>query len=462
MAVQSLREWLKLQNDNNNLAVINKPVSTKFEMAGYTKLYDGDKPVFFPEVENYDGCAVAGIASNRDHFAEAIGCTKEEMVVRFQDALENPLKSNLISSEDAPVHENVIEDNINLLNMFPIPIHQEKDSGHYISSGLAIVRDPETGDQNVSIHRLQVSGNNKLGALILPRHTYNFYKKMEDEGKALEIAIVIGVDPVLLLASQAIAPLGQDEMEIAGALKKSPIPVVRCKTINVDVPASAEIVLEGKILPKLREPEGPFGEFPAYYGPKSDKEVIEINCVTHRNNPIYQTILAGSDENLLLGSIPREASLLQALKNTSPGVKNVHLTKGGKGRFHLVVSMKKRNEGEAKNVIAAAFAGHYDVKQVIVVDEEIDIFDMDEVEWCVATRFQADKDLVVINHGLGSKLDPSANDGVSSKVGLDCTVPLDSHPFDYEVTRIPGIENYSTDIVGDELNKEVTEKYLND
>jgi 2,5-furandicarboxylate decarboxylase 1 len=461
MEVTSLRSWLRLLNEEGELAVVDKPVSTKFEMAGYTQLYDGEKPVFFPKVEGYDVCAVSGIASTRDHFAKALGCERDEMVDRFLDAMENPLPSKQVESSEAPVHENVIQDDIDLLKMFPIPLHQEKDSAPYITAGLAIVRDPDTGKQNVSIHRLQVSGKNRLGALLLPRHTYNAFKKMEEQGKPLEIAIVIGVDPVLMLASQAIAPLGQDEMEIAGALKQSPIPVVKCKTVDIEVPAFAEIVLEGHILPNIRESEGPFGEFPAYYGPESDKEVIDIHCVTHRNQPIYQTCLAGSDENLLLGALPREASLLKALKNTSAGVSKVHLTKGGKCRFHLVVSMKKRNEGEAKNVILASFAGHYDVKKVIVVDEEIDIFDLEQVDWCVATRFQAKRDLVVINDALGSKLDPSTEDGVGSKIGLDCTVPLNAHPFDYEVTRIPGIKEYSKyDFVTDRLSLSLSQDYL--
>ena len=371
--------------------------------------------------------------------------------------------NQLISSEEAPVQEQVVQEDIDLLKMFPIPLHQKRDAGPYITAALAIVRDPETGKQNTSIHRLQVTGKNRLGVLILPRHTYNFYKKMEAQGKPLEIALAIGVDPILLLASQAIAPLGQDELEIAGALKGSPTKVVRCKTVNIDVPANAEIVLEGKILPNIREPEGPFGEFPAYYGPKSDKEVIEIHCVTHRSHPIYQTCLAGSDENLLLGAIPREASLLRAMRHTVPTVKGVHLTKGGKGRFHLVVSMKKRNEGEAKNVIFAAFAGHYDIKNVIVVDEEIDIFNMEQVDWCVATRFQAERDLVIVHGALGSKLDPSANNGVSSKLGFDCTIPLDAKPTDFEVTIIPNQEEYISRLVTDsKIPEHLCEYYLKD
>lgn len=442
MKANSLRSWLRYMNESGQLAVVEKSVSTEFEIAAFTKHYDGKKPVLFPHVEGYPIAAVAGIASTRGQFAQALDCKENEMIPKFLAAIDRPLPAKRVSSDEAPVHETVVQSDIDLLSMFPIPLHQEKDSGPYITAGLAIVRDPDTGRQNVTIHRLQVSGKNRLGALLLPRHTFNIYKKMEEKGLPLEIAIVIGVDPILMLASQAMVPLGQDELEVAGALKGSPIPVVPCKTVNIDVPAMAEIVLEGKILPHVREPEGPFGEFPDYYGPQSDKEVIEIHCVTHRQKPIYQTCLAGSDENLLLGAIPREAALLRALRNTVQTVKNVHLTKGGRCRFHLVVSMKKRNEGEAKNVIFAAFAGHYDVKKVIVVDEDIDIFDMDQVDWCMATRFQAERDLVAVHGALGSKLDPSADNGVSSKLGFDCTIPLNAGAMDYEVTRIPNLQQY--------------------
>ncbi|WP_017729030.1 UbiD family decarboxylase [Halalkalibacterium ligniniphilum] len=443
----SLRTWLKYLEEKNEVAIIDKNVSLNHEIAAITKKLDGHKAAFFTNVENYRTPVIAGTATTRQQFAEALNINEQELHERFLAAMDAPLPCKEVESKDAPVHENVIlGDDVDLMKLFPIPVHHEKDSGNYIAAGLSIAKDPATGNQNVSIHRLQVSGKNRLGALILPRHLYNFYKNNEEQGKPLDIAIVIGVDPVKLLASQAIAPLGQDEMEIAGALYGESVPVVKCKTIDVNVPAYAEIVLEGRILPGVREPEGPFGEFPKYYGPKSNKEVIEITAITHRNNPIFQTIVPASYEHLLLGGIPREASLLNTLRDTVPTVRDVHLTLGGTCRYHLVVSMKKRNEGEGKNVILSAFAGHYDVKHVVVVDEEVDIYNLEEVEWALATRFQADKDLVVINHALGSKLDPSTDDGVSSKVGFDCTVPLSSkvsinnEPQEFERISIPGLE----------------------
>jgi 2,5-furandicarboxylate decarboxylase 1 len=463
---KSLRTWLNHLRETNEIAVIDQNVSLKHEIAAITKKLDGHKAAYFSNVEDYDVPVVAGIATTRKQFADALNINEDELHDKFLEALDSPLPCEVVSSDEAPVHENIIlGDDVDLMKIFPIPVHHEKDSGYYISSGLSIAKDPKTGNQNVSIHRLQVSGKNRLGALILPRHLYNFYKNNEDKGEPLEIAIVIGVDPVKLLASQAIAPLGQDEMEIAGALCGEAVPVVKCKTINVNVPAYAEIVLEGRILPHVKEPEGPFGEFPKYYGERSDKEVIEITAITHRNNPIYQTIVPASYEHLLLGGIPRESSLLKALRDTIPTVRDVHLTLGGTCRYHLIASMKKRNEGEAKNVIFSAFAGHYDVKHVVVVDEEIDIYDLEEVEWALATRFQAEKDLVVVNGALGSKLDPSTNDGVGSKLGFDCTVPINStvslneEPAEFERITLPGIEKINEQPF---LNQQVQSKKVNE
>lgn len=462
---KSLRTWLKHLDKQEQIKIIDKNVSLAYEIAAVTKAFDGNQAVYFSSVEEYEVPVVAGTATTRKQFANTLNVDEIEVNQKFLKALDNPIPSKTIESSQAPVHENVILDReVDLLKSFPIPIHHEKDAGNYISAGLSIAKDPLSGTQNVSIHRLQVTSKNRLGALILPRHLYSFYKSAEEKGVPLDIAIVIGVDPVITLASQAIAPFGQDEMEIAGALKGEPVPVVRCKTIDVEVPAHAEIVLEGRILPHIREPEGPFGEFPKYYGPKSDKEVIEITAVTHRNNPIFQTILAASYEHLLLGGIPREASILRSLRDTVPTISNVHLTLGGTSRYHLIVQMQKRNEGEVKNVILAAFASHYDVKHVIVVDEDVDIFNLEEVEWAIATRFQAEKDLIIIDGALGSKLDPSTENGIGSKLGFDCTVPLNVEPMRFEKIQIPGLQKLKIEdyIKGEKRKPKFQEHFLED
>jgi 2,5-furandicarboxylate decarboxylase 1 len=316
--------------------------------------------------------------------------------------------------------------------------------------------------QNVSINRIQVHGPDRMAILLLPRHLYAFQKAAEEAGDALDVAVAIGVDPLTMLASQAITPIDHDELEIAGALHGAPLPVVTCVTSGVHVPAFAEIVIEGRILPNVREPEGPFGEFPKYYSAKEAREVIEVTAVTHRRDPVFHTIVPAEMEHLLLGGIPREATLLAHLRRSHPGVTDVHLSVGGVCRYHLWVQFEKKREGEAKNVILCAFGAHYDIKQVVVVDTDVDVHDPAEIEWAIATRFQADRDLVVIEGAQGSPLDPSTTvgqpadapphlQGVSAKMGLDATRPVVYPEHVFTRVRIPGQDTVELDalVAGD-------------
>ena len=216
--------------------------------------------------------------------------------------------------------------------------------------------------------------------------------------------------------------------------------MVKCLTNNVRVPASAEIVIEGRILPNVREPEGPFGEFPQYYGPRADREVIHVEAITHRKDAIFHTIVGGGVEHLLLGEIPREATLLDHLQRSFASVRDVRLTRGGTCRYHLVVQIDKTSNGEPKNIIMGAFAGHYDVKQVVVVDMDVNIDDPNEVEWAIATRFQADRDLLVVSGAQGSKLDPSSDGGISAKMGLDATKPVEAELMKFKRIHVTGEE----------------------
>lgn len=338
---------------------------------------------------------------------------------------------------------------IDLTAMLPIPTHNEHDSGAYITAGLMICRNPRTGIQNVAIHRLQVSGPRELGALLLPRHTLSFFTTAEEAGDDLEVAIVIGASPACLLASQAIVPMDFDELTVAGALGGAPLDVVRGISVDLFVPAQSEIVIEGRCRANLRRPEGPFGEFPQYYGERADRHVIEVSCVTTRQKPLFHTIVGGGLEHLILGGIPREATILKTLQDMFSCVRDVHLAPGGTCRYHLYVKIKARHAGEAKNVLLGAFAAHYDIKHAIVVDEDVDIHDPEMVEWAVATRFQADRDLVVISGSQGSKLDPSSDNGFGAKMGLDATVPLDAPEFRFKRIRVPGEQELDLDAVID-------------
>ncbi len=432
--VTSLRDWLDHLAAHDRLAVIRPGVALRHELAAISKRLDGERATFFPRPGGHDITVVSGLLGDRAWIADAMGVAGSEVLGRFAHAAANPLPWREVS--DAPVQD-VEHAPVDLLAQLPIPTHNELDSGPYVSAGLMVARNPRTGIQNVSIHRCQVSAPDELGVL-LPRHTNAFFETAEAQGDALEIAIVIGVDPLTALAFQAIVPIDHDELEIAGALHGAPLDVVRCRTNQVRVPAHAEIVLEGRILPRTRAPEGPFGEFPQYYGERADRHVARIDRITHRRDPIFHTIVGGANEHLLLGAIPRKSTLLRHLQRSFPTVRDVHLSMGGIGRYVLYVQMHKRQEGEAKNVILGAFGGHYDLKTVIVVDEDVDIHNSREVEWAVTTRFQADRDLVVISNSQGSKLDPSTHGGVGAKMGLDATVPLDAPEGKFTRIRVPG------------------------
>ena len=433
--ITRLRDWLDHLAGHGRLAVARPGAALDFEVAAIAKRLDGTKATLFPSPSRHPVPVVSGLISDRGWMADAMGVPAGKVIERFQSAALSPIPWRQVKS--APAQE-IVHRNVELKRLMPIPTHNEFDSGPYITAGLLISRNPKTGIQNVTIHRLQLIEPNRLGVLLLPRHTLAFFQMAEAAGHDLDIAIAVGIDPLTLLSSQAILSLDADELEVAGALHGAPLEVVKCLTNNVCVPAHSEFVLEGRILAKERELEGPFGEFPQYYGERAKRHVIEIDCVTHRRNPIFHTIVGGGLEHLLLGAIPREATLLAHLQRSFPHVIDVHLARGGVCRYHLYVQMKKRSEGEAKNVILGALGGHYDIKQVVVVDEDVDIHNPTEVEWAVATRFQADRDLIVVSNAQGSKLDPSSRDGISAKMGLDATVPLDASEFKFTRIQVPG------------------------
>lgn len=431
----SLRGWLDHLQTQGRLAVARPDIDLRFGVAGIANRLDGRSATLFPRPGGHPVPVVSGLLSDRAWMAEALGVPPDGLLERYRGACLEPVPSREV--ETAPCQE-VVRKDVDLTTMLPIPTHNEHDHGAYITAGLLIARRPDTGVQNVSIHRLQVSGPDRLGALLLPRHTLAFFQAQEAEGADLEIAIVIGVDPLTLMASQAIVPIDHDELEISGALRGEPLPVVRCVTNEVRVPADAEIVLEGRLLARVREPEGPFGEFPQYYGERAERHVIEIDALTTRESPLFHTIVGGGLEHLLLGGIPREASFLASLRRSFPCVRDVHLSRGGTCRYHLYVQVERPAPGEAKNVVLGALGTHYDIKHVTVVDTDVDVHDPTEVEWAVATRFQADRDLVVVAGSQGSKLDPSTEDGVGAKMGLDATVPVDAPPMKFTRIAVPG------------------------
>lgn len=447
-----LRRWLAHLSDSGRVAVMREDTPLQHTLSAIAKRLDGLQAAYFPKPGGHPVPVVSGFMSRRAWIAEAMGVPESELLQRFRDAAERPLRWQEVAKGEAPCQQVVHRDR-DVREVLPVPTHSEHDNGPYITAGLVIARNPATGVQNVSINRIQVHSRERMAILMLPRHLWTFYKAAEARNEALEVAVVIGIDPLTLLASQAIAPIDCDELEIAGALHGTPLRVTKCLTNDVRVPADSEIVIEGRILPGVKEAEGPFGEFPKYYSAREHREVIQVDAITHRSAPIYHTIVPAEMEHLLLGSIPREATLLAHLQRSFPNVLDVHLAIGGVGRYHLYVKIRKTHEGQPKNVICAAFGAHYDIKQVIVVDDDVQVHEPQQVEWAVATRFQADRDLVVIHGAQGSVLDPSTTigqdfgdgvappphlQGLSAKMGLDATRPVVYHEHVFTKVRVPG------------------------
>jgi len=270
--------------------------------------------------------------------------------------------------------------------------------------------------------------------MAMGRHLWTLHNKLERRNEPLPVSVVIGVHPLFSLGAQAFTPADQDEYAIIGAMMGEPLRLVQAKTVPVLVPADAEMIIEGRILPDVRRVEGPFGEFTGHAVSQDERQVIEVTAIAHRKNYIFQDVHAGYTEHKLMGAVPREAALLKAVRQTVPTVKEVCMPVSGNCRFHAYISISKRTPGQAKNAICAAFAADMLLKHVVVVDDDIDVFDEEQVLWAVSNRFQADRDLVVIANAQGSELDPSAGPGgINAKMGLDATKPLTGFPPELRV-----------------------------
>jgi 2,5-furandicarboxylate decarboxylase 1 len=346
--------------------------------------------------------------------------------------------------QDGPVKEVKITKNIDLQGYLPVITHYEKDGGPYITAGVVIAEDKANGIRNISYHRLQITGKDEIRLLIQPRHLWKLYTEKEKEEKPLEVAVAIGMDASIRLAGAtwgSLIPLGFDELSIAGALRKKAVEIVPCETVDVMVPARAEIIIEGEILPRMRKTEGPFAEFTGTYGDVWENPVLRVKAITHRKDPIYQDLLTFTPEHHLLLGIPYEPVVYQAVRTYVPGTIAVHVTPSSCGKFHAVICIKKEHEGDGKDAILAGLYSIRDIKLVTVVDDDVDPYNSREVEWAVATRFQADRDLVVISGAKGNELDPSCPQlALTAKMGIDATKPLERRER-FEKIRIPGVEN---------------------
>ena len=411
------RSFLEQLDKDGELVRIRKEVSTEYEMAGIIDALS-EKPVFFEKVKESNIPVLSGVVSSRELIARALNIKKEQLLHKLSNAIENPVRPDVVEKGEC---QEIVEKDVDLTKL-PIMRYTEKDGGKYIASAICIVEDPELG-RNTCFHRLMLLDKNRFVARIVEeRGTDTALKKA---GGELDIAICIGNSTAVLLAAATSLPKGVDEMGMANALEKTEL--VKCKTIDVEVPRDCEFVLEGRIT-KERTSEGPFLDTTGIADRVRQQPVIEINCMTHREKPIYQTILPGRNEHKFLMGMPREPTIFNEVSKVCE-CKDVYITPGGCSWLHAVVQIKKRNPDDGKKTIEAAFKSHSSLKHCVVVDDDIDIYDPNDVEWAIATRFQADKDAVILPKQRGSSLDPSGDltegkKATTCKMGLDATIPF--------------------------------------
>jgi len=412
------RSFLEQLDKSGELTRVKKEIPTEYEMAGVIEAL-GEKPVFFEKPKESSIPVVAGLVSSKELISKALGIRKEQLLHKLASALSKPVPPTVVAAGEC---QEVIEKDVDLTKL-PIMRYTEKDGGKYIASAVAIVKNPEFGTRNMAFHRLMLIGKNKFVARIVEnRGTDTALKKA---GGELEIALCIGNSTPVLLAAATSLPMGVDELGMANALEKTEL--VKCKTVDLEVPRNCEIVLEGRIT-REKTAEGPFLDTTGTIDKIRQQPIIEIKCVTHREKPIYQALLPGRNEHKFLMGMPKEPSIFNEVNKVCE-CKDVYVTPGGCSWLHAVVKIAKKNADDGKKAIAAAFEGHKSLKHCVIVDDDIDIYDPHDVEWAIATRFQADKNTVILPHQPGSSLDPSGDltegkKATTCKMGLDATVPL--------------------------------------
>ncbi len=405
------RDFLKTLESDGQLIKINKPVSTEYEIAGILKELDG-KPVLFEKVKDHNLKVVGNIYSSRELIAKYIKTEAPNLIFKMSDGIEKPKKPEQV--EDAPFKQKSSSD----ISSIPVLTHCKGDGGPYLSSTVVVSQDKELGG-NLSFHRMMVVDKKSLALRILPRHLNEFIKR---SGGELDVAVCIGGSAPFLLAAATSVEIGFDEMAIANSMEEftvSPSP-----EYGIPIPTMTEIVIEGRITNEL-VPEGKFVDLTETHDIIRQQPLMKIKRVSYREDAYYEALLPGAMEHKILMGMPREPTIYREV-NKACVCKNVYLPHGGCSWLHGIVQIDKKNKEDGKKAIEAAFSGHKSMKHVVIIDKDIDILDKDDVEWAIATRVQADKDIVIKENQKGSSLDPSAdpNTRKTTKWGIDATKPI--------------------------------------
>lgn len=448
-----LRGYLSAIERAGQIKRITKPVSTRYEIAGVTARADGGPAMLFESVRGNRGFRlISNLVGTRPRFAAAVGAKTERAIHDKVISAISKARKPRISRRAGLYEENHTRD----LSVLPIVTHFEKEPGPFVTSSVIYAENPETGAQNSSFHRLMpVAGGSGSDSddggggkttrctvrMVEGRHLHRCFEAAKDMKQDLRVAITIGVHPAISIAAAYQAEWGRDEMHIANSILGGKLELAKLGWSGMYVPSASEIVLEGRILHDVTHKEW-MVEMLQTYDHKRRQPIFELEQLHYRNDPIFHDVLSGYAEHRLLMGMPIESKLTGELGAAFPQVRRVSITNGGCNWLHAVVQISKRRSDDPRRIIKRAFAAHRSLKQVTVVDEDIDPDSAESVEYAMATRFQADKDLVIVRNVRGSSLDPSSDQKnlKTAKMGVDATIPRSKRPEGFEIAKIPGID----------------------
>ena len=425
-AHRTLRDFLQVLRDQGELLSLSKPFDPKYEISTViSELGKRKAPaVLFEKVKGFQISVIGNLFGTVRRLSLALGIEEDRLLEDVIPRLEKRVPPVSIS-EDPAQEIHVPRGKVDLLKVLPALTHYSKDSGPYITSGISSARDPQTGVTGRGLHRMEVRGKNTLGISLLNPPLSEIYAHHRREGKKMDIATVIGVPPAVFIASIFKVPAGIDKLSVAGGLKGEPVETTMAGSVDVDIPAHGEIVIEGTIDPRDQEEDGTLGESSGYYMAFGKSPTIHVTGLRYRKGALYHAVVPWAREVDSLLYLVHGLDFIPKMRREIPSLRRIHLVPMTFGS-HVVMSIDSDHKGEIRRALALALS-FTSVKKAVVVDGDVDPEDAQEVEWALATRFQADRDLIVIPELRGQPIDPSSRwtgEGfLTTKMGLDATRP---------------------------------------
>jgi len=435
---KDLRYFIQYLEENapEEIVRVKRAVDPRWEMSAVLRRFQAENKfpaVLFENSKGFDMPVLSNVFASRRRLACMLETSEDKMLWKYMEKEDNRLEPEVKSS--GPVKDVVVKGKDVDLRKFPIPTHCEKDAGPYINVGVTVVKDLDTGIRNAGMYRMMLQDSRTLAVFMEPAsHVTHIFRKYERAGKDMEAVVSIGHHPALALGAQSKVPLGIDELGVAGALLGEPLELVKCETVDLEVPSYSEIAIEGRFKAGERTVDGPFGEYPWTYGPqRSDSKVFEVSAITHRRNPIFLDLFNAHIDHNYCAKLARESILYKRVKQFIPQVTAVALPESGVCRYLAYVQIRKEYDGLGKNTALVALASEFYIKTAVVVDEDVDINSDKEVLWAIMTRTKPDQDFFFVPDAHTSALDPSGysikgrtiHGHMNTKLGIDATNPVE-------------------------------------